>query len=50
MKEIRIALEEDEYKTLSKKKGARTWKQVLMNGGGINGCTDIGDGSPCQHS
>ena len=42
MKEIRIALEENEYKTLSKKKGDRTWKQVLMNGGGIDGmgCTE----------
>ena len=34
MKEIRITLEDNEYKTLSKKKGDRTWKQVLINGGG----------------
>ena len=37
MKEIRITLEEREYRILRKIKGSRTWKQFLMNGGGIDG-------------
>ena len=33
MKEIRIALENKEYRELLKRKGQLTWKQFLMNGG-----------------
>jgi hypothetical protein len=32
MKEIRIALEDAEYKTLLRIKGKMTWKQFLMIG------------------
>jgi len=32
MKEIRIALEEKEYKQLKKVKGEMTWKEYLMIG------------------
>lgn len=30
MKEVRIVLEEAEYKALQKKKGSKTWKEYLM--------------------
>ena len=33
MKEIRVALEDKEYKQLLKTKGKLTWKQFLISGG-----------------
>ena len=32
VKNINIALDDDEYLRAQKKKGQRTWKQVLMDG------------------
>lgn len=32
IKNINVALDEKEYKNALKKKGARTWKEVLMDG------------------
>lgn len=37
MKEIRITLEDKEYKQVLKVKGGKTWKQHLMRGVGEDG-------------